>query len=235
LPQAHSWYKQLPLKGSRFVVFVAPDAGLGQLVAVPRNYNSSGVPTEFSLVTPPEGPEFTDATPRLHHSWKTTKEYRTRFGYLDYSHWQDSEGLYSRDAGPPIPLPAELEERCGFVLYPYVSEVFTEAIAWPIHERAVAELQAGAEHSARAEVLKLTRLGKAIRLAFDKLSEADRKLLFSDGSEKKTSREPSAELSRYLEFDRRQKEIARSLRHQENDKIRRALTALDDWLLRGGS
>src|SRR6202042_1134513 len=71
LPGAHSWYKHLPLmKGRRFVVFVAPDAGIGRLVAV-----STG--GGFTLVTPPEGSEFTEAHPRLHYGWRTTEEYRS--------------------------------------------------------------------------------------------------------------------------------------------------------------
>ena len=57
LCEAHSWYKHLPLMtGRRFVVFVAPDAGIGQLVAV--LHGSPGAATGYTLVTPPEGPEW---------------------------------------------------------------------------------------------------------------------------------------------------------------------------------
>jgi hypothetical protein len=90
LCKAHSWYKHLPLLGGRrFVVFIAPDAGIGRLVAVlqgPTPEAATGYPL-YTLLTPPEGPEFTDEHPRLHYGWKTTKEYRTRFGHLDYSCW----------------------------------------------------------------------------------------------------------------------------------------------------
>src|SRR5262249_47235366 len=111
LCEAHSWYKHLPLlKGERFVVFCASDAGIGCLVAEPVGLGSDNVP-EFTLVTPPEGPEFTDKNPRIHHTWQTTKEYRRRFGYLDYMWSGGPDEPRARDAGPPLRLPQLLEER----------------------------------------------------------------------------------------------------------------------------
>src|SRR4051794_32414614 len=69
LGEAHSWYKHLPLIGGRrFVVFVAPDAGIGRLVAVLEG-GSPETATGYKLVTPREGPEFTEAHPRLHYGW----------------------------------------------------------------------------------------------------------------------------------------------------------------------
>ena len=139
LCDAHSWYKHLSLMhGRRFVVFVAPDAGIGRLVAVLHGSSpETGYTTGYTLVTPPEGPEFTDAHPRIHYGWKTTKEYRTRFGYLDYMRRRSPEETYTRDAGPPVELPADVEERCGFVLYPYVSSTFAEAVIWSVHAEAL--------------------------------------------------------------------------------------------------
>src|SRR5262245_17094055 len=148
LPHAHSWYKHLPLLGGRrFVVFVAADAGIGRLVAVPQG--PPGAVTSYALVTPPEGPEFTDEHPRLHYGWKTTREYRSRFGYLDYGSQDDPDKPYRRDAGPPVRLQDEVEERCSFVLYPYVACTFRDAVTWPIHQEAIEQLRAGADHPAR--------------------------------------------------------------------------------------
>jgi hypothetical protein len=114
LCQAHSWYKHLSLhKGERFVVFVAPDAG--RLVLEPVGDNPNQVP-QFTLGTPPEGSEFTDEHPRLHHTWRTTREYRRRFGYLDYMCGGGPDEPRARDAGPPVRLPPRLEERCSFLL-----------------------------------------------------------------------------------------------------------------------
>src|SRR5690242_4219022 len=69
---AHSWYKHLPLReGGEFAFFLARDAGEGY---------------------PPE-------SPRLHHTWGTSEEYRRRFGFLDYT------GPWGRDAGAKLTLP----------------------------------------------------------------------------------------------------------------------------------
>jgi hypothetical protein len=205
LCQAHSWYKHLPLlTGARFVVFVAADAGIGRLVAVPVNDNRNKVP-EFTLTAAPEGPEFTDEHPRLHYSWQTSREYRRRFGYLDYMWGGGSGEARDRDEGPPLRLPPRLEERCSFVLYPYVSGLFIRSLyvspksirsLYPRHDEAIERLRAGAAHPAREELLELVELREA------KLSE-------------------------------RFWEVIKALRAREVEKIRRALAELDDWLLHG--
>jgi hypothetical protein len=100
--EAHSWYKHLPLlTGGRFVVFLAPDSGIRGLVARLEG-------TGYQLMTPPEGPMFTEANPRLHYSWKTSEEYRRRFGYLDYANRKHDGGIFGRDVGGPINLPPEI-------------------------------------------------------------------------------------------------------------------------------
>jgi hypothetical protein len=233
LCEAHSWYKHLDLmEGQRFVVFVAADAGFGQLVAVDDRDN----PGTVSLVTPPEGPEFTDEHPRLHYGWTTTTEYRRRFGHLDYSCWREEDGAYARDAGPPVTLPDELVERCGFVLYPYVSGEFAEAVTWSVHADAIEQLRAGAPHPARAEVLELARLAEASSTAWNALSDGESDWVVGHGTEreKPLPGDASDDLRRYLALRDRVGTIARSLGAQEAEKIRRALTALDDWLLHRG-
>src|SRR5262249_50986179 len=96
---AHSWYKHLPLlTGGQFVIFLSPDAGIGRLVA---RIEGGGV----QLVTPPEGPVFTDDNPRLHYSWTTSEEYRRRFGHLDYAYRLHPDYPYGRDVGGPTDLP----------------------------------------------------------------------------------------------------------------------------------
>jgi hypothetical protein len=233
LCDAHGWYKHLPLMGGRrFVVFVAPDAGIGRLVAVLQE-SGPETATGYSLVTPPEGPEFTDAHPRLHYGWKTTKEYRTRFGYLDYSCWPTEDGSYARDAGPAVSLPARLVEQCGFVLYPYVSQAFGKALIWRVPAEALADLRSGAAHPARDEVLELARLAEALGPAWLALGERERGWVLvrhREGEEPLTG-EPSDELRRYLAIDDRIHSITESLREREADKIRGALAALDNWLL----
>jgi hypothetical protein len=184
------------------VVFVAADAGIGCLVAAPAGVGTENIPV-LALVTPPEGPEFTDKNPRIHHTWRTTKEYRRRFGYLDYM-CGDPDKPRARDAGPPLRLPQRLEERCSFVLYPYVSQGFN-ALHWR-HQAAIEQLRAGATHPDREAVLEVAQLAEA----WQAVQGTQRTLVFK----------------RMLKaFD--------ALRAQEVQKIRRALTTLDDWLLHG--
>jgi hypothetical protein len=235
LCEAHSWYKHLPLlQGRRFVVFVAPDAGVGRLVAA-FDGPSPDAATCLRLVTPPEGPEFTEENPRLHHGWQTTKEYRRRFGYLDYMCRQHPDEPYGRDAGPAVELPDEVEERCGFVLYPYVSRMFFQAVAWEVHAEARERLRAGAAHPAREEVLELARLAEASEATWSALSDPEREWLLSRLAEREwpTPAGASDLVRRYFDLDERTHEVASSLRAQEAEKIRRALAELDDWLLHG--
>jgi hypothetical protein len=234
LPRAHSWYKHLPLIGGRrFVVFVAADAGMGRLVAV-LHRDDTGVATRCTLVTPPEGPEFTEVHPRLHYGWKTTREYRSRFGCLDYMSRPGPDESYARDAGPLIRLPDQVEERCGFVLYPYVSAMFSDAVTWSIHQEAVARLRAGAPHPAREEVLELASLAEAARSAWLGLGPTDQDWVASRELENEgpTPGEPSVDLQKYLDLDERVRVLTRLLGARENEKVRRALAELDDWLLR---
>ena len=205
LCEAHSWYKHLPLlEGKRFVVFVAADAGIGCLVAAPAGVGTENVPV-FTLVTPPEGPEFTDKNPRIHHTWQTTKEYRRRFGYLDYMCGGVSGEPRDRDAGPPLRLPPRLEERCSFVLYPYVSGLFNRSL-YGRHDQAIERLRAGAAHPAREELLELVQLREA---------------------------EQAAQGAEQTLLSERLWEVIEALRAREVEKIRRALAELDDWLLHG--
>jgi len=233
LGNAHTWYKHLPLmEGRRFVVFVAPDAGIGRLVAVLHG-DSPETATGYSLITPAEGPEFTDSNPRLHYGWQTTKEYRTRFGYLDYSCWQAEDGSFARDAGPAIQLPAPLVERCHFVLYPYVSGMFAEAINWSVHEEALGQLRAGAAHPARELVLELADLAEAQRAAWSALSNAEREWVLDRDTEadKSIPGGAPAEVRTYLDLDESVRALMASLHSKEAEKICQALGALDEWVL----
>jgi hypothetical protein len=205
LCEAHSWYKHLPLlQGERFVVFVAANAGTGSQVLVPSSGGSQDAPG-FTLVTLLEGHEFTDEHPRLHHTWQTTKEYRRRFGYLDFMCGGVSGEPRDRDAGPLLRLPPRLEERCSFVLYPYVSRFFNRSL-YGKHGEAIERLRAGAAHPARDELLELVQLREAKPAA----QGADQRLL----------------AERFWE-------VIEALRAREVEKIRRALAELDDWLLHG--
>jgi hypothetical protein len=234
---AHSWYKHLPLMtGRRFVVFVSRDAGFGRLVAIPNNPDLAKV-TEFRLAEPAEGKEFTEEHPRLHYGWRTTKEYRTRFGHLDYMCRRSDDDPYVRDAGEPVALPDEIEEWCGFVLYPYVSETFADAVAWDVHAEAVRLLRDGAAHPARDQVLELADLAEMSNAVWNRLGPAEQEFVIARQVSEDTPvpDSPSADVSLHLELAARAEGISAALREREDAKIYRALAELDDWLVWGDS
>jgi hypothetical protein len=126
---AHSWYKHLPLlAGGEFVVFLAADAGAG----------------------------YSDEAPRLHYSWKTTAEYRDRFGYLDYMYRQTPTDRFGRDAAPAVLLPPDLLAATRLTLFPFVSSDFNapDACSWGIHDEGFEQLRAGIPHPMKALILE---------------------------------------------------------------------------------
>jgi len=69
--EAHSWYKHLPLlpPGATFQFFVDPFSGYDRVLQP-----GGGVIHE----------ERTEDSERFHYTWMTTRDYRSRFGYLSY-------------------------------------------------------------------------------------------------------------------------------------------------------
>jgi hypothetical protein len=224
--EAHSWYKHLPLlTGGQFVVFLAPDSGIGRLVA---RLDGAGC----QLLTPPEGPEFTEANPRLHYSWQTSEEYRRRFGYLDYACRRHDEARFTRDAGSPLDLPAAIWERCTFTLFPYVSggDSGRDAVRWA-HTEAVKRLRAGEKHPQREAVLEWARLADAEHEAWGGLTNAEREIVLALEGEKGGKPKSTAAVDRYLAIEAELEAVYdERLRPGELEKIRRALAALLAWL-----
>jgi hypothetical protein len=123
---AHSWYKHLPLlSGGQFLVFLSEDAGSG----------------------------YDENRPRLHYSWKTTDEYRQRFGYLDYAYQLPSETRFQRDIEGNLPnLPAVL--LVSFTLYPFVSTDFNaQGTLFELEQTAIERLREGKLHPFRQKIL----------------------------------------------------------------------------------
>jgi hypothetical protein len=230
--EAHSWYKHLPLMaGTQFAVFVAPDAGVGRLVARQNTVRPDGT-LEFSIETPPEGSEFTEDNPRLHYGWQTTKEYRLRFGYLDYGRREEPSGPYYRDAGPSVQLPVELEERCAFRLYPYASEYFVEAVIWDIHSAALEQMRHGSPHPAREQVLELARVAQMIEDQQSQLAEAEQNRTEQQGTEEELLLRLTESTKRRIRALGRQAGTCMdALQALEADKVRQALAELDSWLI----
>jgi hypothetical protein len=93
---AHSWYKHLPFGGASFVVFIDGGAGAGY-----------------------------EHHERMHYGWKTTEEYRRRYGLLDYAWRLPDEQRWDRDAvNGEVEPSVELLSIAGFSLGPTCSNDF---------------------------------------------------------------------------------------------------------------
>lgn len=228
LCEAHSWYKHLPLqKGTRFVVFLAPDAGSGRISFVAEGFNGA-MPIIKMQDIPPEEADFTEAHPRLHHTWKTTNEYRKRFGYLDYMFQINMDRFDARDAGPLVTLTAEIEQACSFELYPYVSSGFADSLNWGIHTEALRALSQGAEHPARKRVLELAYFVHKKEAVWERLDDHEQRLAFADDDVTEREAAKSVKVQQFRSLRNISEEISKSLQELELVKIRRALSALDD-------
>lgn len=204
---AHSWYKHLPLlRGGEFIVLLTPNAGDG----------------------------FPEEQPHLHYSWKTTQEYRQRFGYLDYMYRIGPEEPFYLKDGDPLSLPASLLKRCGFTLYPFVSTDYNamEAISYGIHQEDLVLLQQGADHPNREQVLQWSQLHGELEDAGATLTKEEwRVALDYDIKENNVLPEvQSPNLERYLQINAAYNDVYSSLQKSELTKIRQALHQLHLWL-----
>jgi hypothetical protein len=138
---AHSWYKHLSLRnGGEFCFFLAKDAGAG----------------------------YSEESPRPHYSWQTTEEYRSRFGFLDFTH------PGGRDAAPMLTLPHEIIKATRIFLHPYVCESGDpEAILWGIHAQDISLLmKQGASTQAEENALKWYTIERCLE-SLPPLSDAE--------------------------------------------------------------
>lgn len=215
--EAHSWYKHLPLlTGREFVVFLAPDSGIGRRVA---KLTEAG----YELITPTEGPAFTEANPRLHYSWKTSEEYRRRFGYLDFAS-RGHDGTFGRDVGGPMYLPQEIWDRCAFTLFPYVSGGGRDSIGWA-HEESVAALRAGEANPRRDVLLEWARLYQAHDEAWQSMTDAERESVMARHRDETPETTPA--IDRYDQIEAELEAVYyEKLRPGELAKIRSALDEL---------
>jgi hypothetical protein len=198
---AHSWYKHLSLlTGGEFVFFLASDAGEGY---------------------PPE-------SPRLHYSWKTTPEYRERFGFLDYAYSTEPETCFERDARPCPELPTDLVAATRTVLHPFASSDFNapQACLWDIHADAVESMRAGHPHPLRSEVLNWVRTQEELAASWETLPDAERELALGDGlSEAEIERLP-VNAKAHLRNQAAADEVYDRLQRGEATRVRDALGRL---------
>jgi len=218
---AHSWYKHLSLlHGGDFVIFLAPDAGDG---------------------FPPEHP-------RMHHTWTTTAQYRTRFGHLDYLWRTTPHAPFSRDvemrigglpvvgptwdAGRDLTLPPELLELAAFILYPYAIYDLDPHEWDSFHEDSLLALSEGAPHPRRSQLLEWQRLTRELASAESELpdhayAEAHDRV-FGDAQDRPSSTDPR--IDRCVSTSRAIHRLRHELEREERSKVDAATTRLVQWL-----
>ena len=208
---AHSWYKHIPLlQGAEFIFFLSEEAGVG----------------------------YPEERPRLHYGWKTTREYRDRFGYLDYMWHFIGEDIFRRDAGNKIAvISPEYFFAHRIVLYPFVSDDYnaSEVLAWIIQKELLNDLHAATSFPKQQEVLQWYNCDRMLDCNSPQLSESARRLVTSAYNKWRYGEEtayaeklarlppPAAE---YLRLQVESESLYRSLQESELDKIRTALSRL---------
>lgn len=209
---AHSWYKHLPLlTGGEIVVFLAADAGEG----------------------------YPDTAPRLHHGWKTTAEYRTRFGHLDYMWRLTPAARFRRDAGPAIRLPPDLLAAARVTLFPFASSDFNapEACRWGIHDAAFKQLRAGTPHPAGDLLMAWWDSQTAVEELWSSLDSDEQDLAVqSRQSESAADLVPLPQtVAAYLRSAGLADAVYAGLQHAEEAKVLGAIGGLAAILLRWGA
>ncbi len=206
---AHSWYKHLPLAtGAEVVVFLAADAGAG----------------------------YTEAAPRLHYGWKTTAEYRTRFGHLDFQWRLSPPEPFNRDAAPAVQLPPDLVAAAGLTLFPFASTDLNalDAWEWDIHAEGLARLRAGGTHPAGGLVLAWQESRVAVDVLWCGLTRDEKELavrLWRPQSEGVTEPLPPA-AAKFLRVAALADSVYAGLQRAEEAKVLGAIGALAAILLR---
>jgi len=216
---AHSWYKHIPLlDGAEFVFFFSEDAGNG----------------------------FTEKNPRLHYSWKTTQEYRCRFGYLDYAYRLPGMETFARDGKTsPVAISPELLDLSGVILYPFVSDDFNapETLASLIAE-SPKDLRQATAHPQQQEVIQWYEAWQIRDRQWDRLSDSHREMAIAASNpwqERLTDENAiAAELAKlpllvaeYLSLENKALNLYYALQAGELKKVREAIARLE-WAVGSG-
>jgi len=202
---AHSWYKHLSLvEPAQFVVFLAEDAAAGF-----------------------------ESSERLHYSWKTTAEYRQRFGLLDYAWRHPGDPGWSRDAHDDVEPAPEVLAVAGFPLGPLCSSdgnaIEVICSLWSDRDDLAGPLAAA--------VRVLDDLRRDCEDAYDALTELERDAVAADDMDVAVTGDERTALggppvARYRQHQRRLFDHYQSLRAPEVARIRAAIDRLGDALSR---
>lgn len=230
---AHSWYKHLDLFApAEFVVFLDPNAGGG----------------------------FDQSQPRIHHTWATREEYRSKFGCLAYMYRTSSEDSFHTDYAhnarialnenselrfvderrtAVLELPAALQTRCGFRLYPFACD--NDVFFWR-YEKALAEIAAGRlQHpcadllSAYYQAMRAFRNSAAVKAVIDKDTNSTFYwFIYLSSLTAAEGENPEIDLSdterEYVRYNSMRTDAWRALEEHEAGKIHTALANLREFI-----
>jgi hypothetical protein len=172
----------------------------------------------------------------LHYGWKTTAEYRRRFGHLDYMWRVDLDEPFARDAAPPLRLPAEILTAARFTLFPFASSDFNApaACAWGIHDEGFGRLRAGDPHPVGDRVLAWYDSRAMLEELWSGLSDADREVALraEETPEEGGTDSLSASVVAYLRATGLADAVYAGLQRAEEAKVLGAIGGLADVLLR---
>lgn len=205
LPGAHSWYKSSLLSGTILVVFLNPNAG-GDWAEKPL-----------------EGTR-----------WKTTENYRSLFGHLDFL-WSFGGGFMGEGKDEAIELPRDLPQRCTFTLFPWGAEdgAGLEVICGGYQEAIYGDwtkLESDVEHHAKQRLFLLRRTYRDAEELWNGLSDEEREAACKSDSEVDDCIQSNPRLRTWFERDKACWQIYSDLRNQETPKVHAALQELQNWL-----
>lgn len=204
---AHSWYQHISLqKGAEFVFFLSQEAGQG----------------------------YSKENPRLHYAWKTTQEYRHRFGYLDYMYRLSDGQFFYRDSVAPIFVPSsELLSHCATILYPYVSNDFNaqSMLAGIIEEDGLDKAIRPPNRPDLQQVFQWFEIHQDQEQKWYELSDSERELVCRLDRQKQPDivnklAELPIEAANFIRLEMRATNLYEALQKSELDKIKSAIARL---------
>ncbi|MGD1840562.1 MAG: hypothetical protein ACFB0B_06645 [Thermonemataceae bacterium] len=194
----HSWYKHLNLyKGNKFVLFLNPTLQSG----------------------------FDEGNPRMHEGWKTTSEYKAKYGCLDFKWYDNAEDFKQRKQAviddTSLVLPEIFFRQSSLTLYPFVSTDFNalESIGYHIHEEDLKKISLAKDYPHRALVLQWADLHHRTETVWQQLTQQEREVILTIMQDEKIPERLSKSASNYLRLEEALNQVYDTLQQGELEKI----------------
>lgn len=201
----HSWYKHLNLyRGNKFLFFLNPAVAAG----------------------------FSEENPRMHYGWKTTAEYRSKYGYLDFKYYDQDADFEQRNnrliEGTSLELPEMLYQQNAVTLYPFVALDFNaiESIGYADANENLKKIEAAIDYPQKKLVLQWSDLHRKLDAIWDLLSYEEQDLALELMDENEVADIPDL-VANYLQLDKEINLVYTRLQSTEQEKIELALEKLE--------